>query len=102
MTPRVAVFIDYQNVHFSARSGFQPADAPRHHGHVDHGRVAERIVAGRRFGGEFAAVRVYRGCPSPIANRYVISSMAQRGPVAAMYLASQVRRTASICSASAT
>ncbi|MCK9895968.1 NYN domain-containing protein [Frankia sp. AgB32] len=65
MTPRVAVFIDYQNVHFSARSRFLPADAPRHHGHVDPGRVAERIVAGRRFGGELTSVRVYRGRPSP-------------------------------------
>ncbi|WP_322778179.1 NYN domain-containing protein [Frankia sp. Cas4] len=65
MTPRVAVFIDYQNVHFSARSRFQPADAPRQHGHVDPGRVAERIVGGRRFSGELTSVRVYRGRPSP-------------------------------------
>ncbi|WP_322778175.1 NYN domain-containing protein [Frankia sp. Cas4] len=65
MTPRVAVFIGYQNVHFSARSRFQPADAPRHHGHVDPAQVAERIVAGRRFRGELTSVRVYRGRPSP-------------------------------------
>jgi uncharacterized LabA/DUF88 family protein len=65
MTPRVAVFIDYQNVHFSARSRFQPAGAPRQRGHVDPVRVAQRIVGKRRFGGDLTAIRVYRGRPSP-------------------------------------
>ncbi|WP_157472882.1 hypothetical protein [Frankia sp. EAN1pec] len=65
MTPRVAVFIGYQNVHFSARSRFVCAGAPGQHGHVDPVRMARRIVGRRRLGGELAAVRVYRGRPSP-------------------------------------
>jgi len=32
---------------------------------VDPVRVAQRSVDGRRLGGELAAVRVYRGRPSP-------------------------------------
>ncbi|CAO5157577.1 conserved hypothetical protein [Frankia sp. AiPs1] len=65
MPPRVAVFIDYQNVHLSARSRFLPSGTPGQRGHVDPVRVARRIVDGRRLGGELAAVRVYRGRPSP-------------------------------------
>ncbi|WP_241842278.1 NYN domain-containing protein [Pseudofrankia sp. BMG5.36] len=65
MTPRVAVFIDCQNVHLSARSRFLPSGTPGQRGHVDPVRVAQRIVDGRRLGGELAAVRVYRGRPSP-------------------------------------
>src|SRR5262249_39059107 len=34
-------------------------------GHVDPVRVAERIITKRRFGGEVASIRVYRGRPSP-------------------------------------
>ncbi|WP_322768387.1 NYN domain-containing protein [Frankia sp. Cr1] len=65
MPPRVAVFIDYQNVHLSARSRFLPSGTPGQRGHVDPVRVAQRVVDGRRLGGELAAVRVYRGRPSP-------------------------------------
>jgi uncharacterized LabA/DUF88 family protein len=65
MTPRVAVFIDYQNVHLSARSTFLPSGTPGRHGHVDPVRVARRIVGGRRLAGDLAAVRIYRGRPSP-------------------------------------
>jgi len=65
MPQRVAVFIDYQNVHLSARNKFLPSGTPGHHGHVDPVRVARRIVSGRRLGGELTVVRVYRGRPSP-------------------------------------
>ncbi|WP_084010757.1 NYN domain-containing protein [Pseudofrankia sp. DC12] len=65
MTPRVAVFLDYQNVHLSARTAFLPSGSSGRHGHVDPMRVARRIVRGRRFDGELATVRVYRGRPSP-------------------------------------
>jgi uncharacterized LabA/DUF88 family protein len=65
MTPRVAVFIDYQNVHFSARDRFLPSGVPRQYGHVDPLRLAMRIVSRRRLSGNLTAVRVYRGRPSP-------------------------------------
>jgi uncharacterized LabA/DUF88 family protein len=65
MPPRVAIFIDYQNVHFSALNRFQPPGAPRQRGHIDPVRLAQRIVAKRRFGGDLTDICVYRGRPSP-------------------------------------
>ena len=65
MTPRIAIFLDYQNIYFSALSVFQPTGVPHRRCYVDPVRVAHRIVAKRRLGGELTAVRVYRGRPSP-------------------------------------
>ncbi|WP_322748835.1 MULTISPECIES: NYN domain-containing protein [unclassified Frankia] len=65
MTPRVAIFIDYQNVYLSALKVFQPLETSRSRGHVDPVRLSERICAGRRLGGALTDIRVYRGRPGP-------------------------------------
>lgn len=65
MSARVMVFLDYQNVHFSALEVFHPKGTRRSEGHVDPWRVAREIVLGRPRGGSVVGVRVYRGLPLP-------------------------------------
>jgi uncharacterized LabA/DUF88 family protein len=65
MTPRIAIFVDYQNVYLSALRVFRPSEVSRSRGHVDPLRLAKRIVVRRRLGGELTDIRVYRGRPSP-------------------------------------
>ncbi|HEX6470402.1 MAG TPA: NYN domain-containing protein [Streptosporangiaceae bacterium] len=65
---RVAVFLDYQNVHNSARRAFWPAGSDPAKGHIDPVKVAGCIVAKRNANGfpsRLAQVRVYRGLPNP-------------------------------------
>jgi uncharacterized LabA/DUF88 family protein len=62
---QVAVFIDYQNVHLTARDLFLGRSSPAEDALVDPLAVAERIVGKRRDGGELASVYVYRGRPDP-------------------------------------
>jgi uncharacterized LabA/DUF88 family protein len=64
-TPRVTVFIDYQNVHFSGHAQFCPQGAPAEDCLVDPLKLAELLVARRAPGGTLEQVRVYRGRPSP-------------------------------------
>jgi uncharacterized LabA/DUF88 family protein len=65
MTPRVAIFIDYQNVHLSAAHRFRSADEARRLSHIDPVRLADLVLARRRTDGVLTDIRVYRGRPSP-------------------------------------
>ncbi|MEV0048492.1 NYN domain-containing protein [Nocardia rhamnosiphila] len=65
MADRIAVFLDYQNVHMSARDQFHPYGTPAQESLVHPLRVAESVVARRRYPSELAAVRVFRGRPNP-------------------------------------
>jgi len=65
VTECVTVFIDYQNVHLTARGLYQPQGAPPEDSIVHPGRVAERIVAKRLFPSELRQVLVFRGRPNP-------------------------------------
>lgn len=61
---RVAVLLDYQNVHLTARDVFAPPGADATSTLVHPRRFAERVLAARRSPGSLAAVWVYRGIPS--------------------------------------
>ena len=63
MSDRVMVFIDYQNVHFSALSQFHPRGTSPSVGHVNPRRIGELLVARRRRDSELIGVHVYRGSP---------------------------------------
>ncbi len=65
MSDRIAVFIDYQNVHLVAHELFAPYGKPVHETVVHPVKIAERIVSKRRGDNELVAVRVYRGRPNP-------------------------------------
>lgn len=62
---RVAVFIDYQNIHLTAHGLFTAYGTPVHEALVHPVKVAERIIAKRRDGGVLEQVNVYRGRPNP-------------------------------------
>jgi uncharacterized LabA/DUF88 family protein len=63
--PRVTVFVDYQNVHFSGHQQFCAHGAQMEDCLVHPVRLAELLVARRAPGGVLEQVRVYRGRPSP-------------------------------------
>jgi hypothetical protein len=65
MTERVTVFIDYQNVHLTARGLYQPQGSPPQDSIVHPVRIGERIVANRRFPSDLHQVLVFRGRPNP-------------------------------------
>lgn len=62
---RVAVFIDYQNIHLSAVELFLPYGAPPWEGHIDPMAYARLLVSKRNRPSLLAQVRVYRGRPVP-------------------------------------
>lgn len=62
---RVAVFVDYQNVHLSAREAFLDWGTPAKEGHVDVCAYARRLVSMRQRPSRLLTVRVYRGRPNP-------------------------------------
>lgn len=62
---RVAVFLDYQNVHLTAHGLFMTFGTPVHVALVHPLRVAKRVVAKRRAASELTSVRVFRGRPNP-------------------------------------
>jgi uncharacterized LabA/DUF88 family protein len=62
-SPRVAVFLDYQNVYHRARDSFCTRDAAAREGQVDPLALGH-LLASRVPGGRLVAVRVYRGRPS--------------------------------------
>lgn len=64
MAPRVAVFIDYQNAHFTAHERWCPEGAPKHLCLIHPLLLAERLVARRAQGGTLEAVQVFRGKPN--------------------------------------
>jgi uncharacterized LabA/DUF88 family protein len=62
---QVAVFIDYQNVHLTARNLFLGRGVRAEMALVDPIRAAERIAAKRRRHSTVSSLRVFRGRPSP-------------------------------------
>lgn len=62
---RVAVFLDYENVHRTGHQLFASIGRPKYETVVDPVRIAETIVAKRRTGGELTSIRVFRGRPVP-------------------------------------
>lgn len=65
MADRLAVFLDYQNVHLTAHGLFAHYGAPPESSLVHPVAVSERIVAKRRMPCELISVRVFRGRPNP-------------------------------------
>jgi hypothetical protein len=65
MTQRLAVFIDYQNVHLTAHGLFTDYGQPVHLSLMDPLRLSELIAAKRRMDSHVAAVKVFRGRPNP-------------------------------------
>ena len=65
MSDRVIVFIDYENVRFSARDCFHRGGATRTDGNVDPVALAELLVQKRTRDSRLTQVRIYRGRPSP-------------------------------------
>ncbi|MGV9395676.1 NYN domain-containing protein [Streptomyces collinus] len=62
---RVAVFIDYQNVHLTAHGLFANPGTPVYKALVHPLRLAECIVGKRKSPSELHQVRVFRGRPNP-------------------------------------
>jgi uncharacterized LabA/DUF88 family protein len=62
---RLVVFIDYQNVHGSARRQFFPAGSRPAQGHIDPLRLAHLLAKRRNRATVVEGVRVYRGRPNP-------------------------------------
>ncbi|NEK96613.1 NYN domain-containing protein [Modestobacter muralis] len=66
MADRLVVFIDYQNVHGSARRQFFPAGSHPAEGHIDPLRLAHLLAKRRSRQTLVEGVRIYRGRPNPI------------------------------------
>ena len=62
---KVAVFLDYENVHRTGHQLYAGVGQPRYETVVDPLKVAERLVQKRKNGGELQSVFVYRGRPVP-------------------------------------
>ncbi|MFH8285515.1 NYN domain-containing protein [Streptomyces antibioticus] len=65
MVDRVAVFLDYQNVHLTAHGLFTNPGTPVHKALVHPLHLAERIVSKRKPASELHQVRIFRGRPNP-------------------------------------
>jgi uncharacterized LabA/DUF88 family protein len=65
MSPKVTVFIDYQNTHQTAHETYMPLGTEIYDSLLDPGALAERLVSKRAPGGVLHQVRVYRGKPDP-------------------------------------
>jgi hypothetical protein len=63
MPERVALFLDFQNVHLTGHGLFD--SGPLHRCVPDPVRIADLIASKRTRPSEAAAIRVYRGQPSP-------------------------------------
>ncbi len=64
MPERVAVFLDFQNVHLTGHDMFDHGSA-LHRCVPNPARIGDLIAAGRLRASEAAAIRVYRGQPHP-------------------------------------
>ena len=62
---KVAVFLDYENVHRTGHQQYGGVGQPRHETVVNPLLIAERLMAKRRDGGMLQSVWVYRGRPVP-------------------------------------
>jgi uncharacterized LabA/DUF88 family protein len=65
MTPRVVVFLDYQNVALTAHDRFGPAGTANRIANLDPVKLGTLITSRRNTASGLAEVRVYRGLPSP-------------------------------------
>lgn len=63
---RVAVFIDYENAHRGGHGRFAGVGQQMYETVLDPLKVANRVLAMRRGGGELVGVHVYRGRPLPM------------------------------------
>ena len=63
---RVIVFVDYENLRFSALDCFHNSDASHTDGNVTPGMLGDLLVERRNRPSELTQVRVYRGRPSPV------------------------------------
>lgn len=66
MSERVIVFIDYENLRFSARDQFHRTGRSRTDGHIDPMAIGRLLVQRRNRDSQLTQVRVYRGRPSPV------------------------------------
>ena len=78
MTDRVIVFIDYENLRFSAIDCFHHFGASHTDGNVDPGILGDLLVGRRNRPSELTQVRVYRGRPSPVRQPSAASANAVR------------------------
>lgn len=62
---KVAVFLDYENVHRVGHGLYTSYGAEKHSTVVDPVKIAERLVAKRRHPSELTQIKVYRGRPVP-------------------------------------
>lgn len=62
---RVAVFLDYENVHRTGHQLYASVGQPKYDTVVDPVKIAEVVVAKRRTAGELTSIRVFRGRPVP-------------------------------------
>lgn len=62
---RVAVFIDYENMHRVGHGLFGGVGQPKHQTVLDPLEVARRILKGRAYDSRLTGVHVYRGRPLP-------------------------------------
>lgn len=65
MSDRVIIFIDYENLRFSAIDCFHRFGASHTDGNIHPGVLGDLLVGRRNRSSELAQVRVYRGRPSP-------------------------------------
>lgn len=66
MTPRVVVFLDYQNVVLLAHRRFGPVGAANRIANLDPVKLGRLIASRRNTPSELTRVRVYRGLPNPL------------------------------------
>jgi uncharacterized LabA/DUF88 family protein len=62
---RVAVFLDYENVHRTGHQLYASVGQPKYDTVVDPVKIAEAVLAKRRKVGELTSIRVFRGRPVP-------------------------------------
>lgn len=62
---KVAVFLDYENVHRTGHQIYGGVGQQRYETVVNPLLIAERLIAKRKYGGMLSAVHVFRGRPVP-------------------------------------
>jgi uncharacterized LabA/DUF88 family protein len=65
VTPRVVVFLDYQNVALTAHHRFGQVGSANRIANVDPMKLGRLLTSRRNATSELAGVRVYRGLPNP-------------------------------------
>ena len=78
MHDRVIVFIDYENLRFSALDQFHRSGASHTDGNVDPGILGDLLEDRRNRPSKLEQVRVYRGRPSPVHQPSAATAMTLR------------------------